>query len=107
MDILSWLMDRGYCVDWRRDPWLVVTWYSVICPQQLTPELVRDLARDATRDMGRTVMANHDHSPAYTSFDGTDRDGHSVRCGMQLDEMHSLSVWKNGTHDCNVLIIPK
>jgi hypothetical protein len=50
-DLLNWLLNRVYYVDWRRDKWLTVNWYAALNPfawNRITKDSMEDLAVKAS-----------------------------------------------------------
>jgi hypothetical protein len=94
MKLLQWLLDRGFYVDWTRDPFLHNDWYAVLSPEPLDKDEVAVLARMATHELGRTVTAHYRNSCAYMSFEGANSAGERVKHGGYQPVMHYM---KDGT----------
>jgi hypothetical protein len=108
-DLLQWLLNRGYYVDWRCDPSLVVDWYAALNPfawNRISQEGMEDLALKASLELDAVVTAGYRDSPAYTSFKGESIDGHTISGGRPLNEMNYLVLWdKEGHIVCQVIML--
>jgi hypothetical protein len=108
-DLLNWLLNRGYYVDWRRDKWLAVNWYAALNPfawNRITKEGMEDLAVKASVELKAAVTYAYRDSPAYVSFKGASLDGDTKSGGRPLSEMHSLVLWDQEGHKlCQVIIM--
>jgi hypothetical protein len=108
-DLLQWLLNRGYYVDWRRDPNLIVDWYAALNPvawNRITREGMDDLAVKASLELDAVVTSEYRNSLAYVSFKGESMEGDTISGGRNLSEMNYLMLWDTeGHHVCNVMIL--